>query len=62
MKFLSVMERMSGFLKVPGDSFSAKITPSGRQVINVSTEAIKASVTRYPSTGTQVITQVIKSK
>lgn len=64
MSFLSVIDNCfgNGLLKKAGDSFSAYITPAGRQVIKVATSEIRTSVTRYPETGTQVITQVIKPK
>ncbi len=49
-------------LKKPGDKISAEITHSGRQVMKLHTEnnTIKHSLTRYPSTGTEVETFVRK--
>ena len=49
-------------LSKPGDSFSAKVTKSGRQVIKIVSGGKKASATRYPSTGTIVQTLVKKNK
>lgn len=51
-----------GMLKKPGDSLSAEITKSGRQVIKIDTDVIKHTATRYPSTGTVVETIVRKKK
>ncbi len=48
----------NGLLKKPGDSIFAKITPTGNQVIKISTETIKRTAIRYPSTGTIVETIV----
>ncbi len=47
------------FLSKPGDSFSARVTPSGRQVVKISKGDIKQSAVRYPN-GTVVETRVYK--
>lgn len=49
-----------GLLKNSGDSLSAKITKSGRQVLKLHTHSGKRSWTRYPSSGTIVGTFVRK--
>lgn len=49
-----------GILSKPGDNFSAKVTPSGLQVITIEKDGNKASATRYPSTGTIVTTTSVK--
>ncbi len=51
-----------GILSKPGDSFSAKVTPSGRQVITLEKDGKKASATRYPTTETIVTTTSTKKK
>lgn len=57
------MFRKLGLTK-PGDEFSARITPSGRQVIKISLDGgrIKQSATRYPTTGTVFETRTTKNK
>ncbi len=47
------------FLSNLGDSFSARITPTGRQVVKISKGNVKQSAVRYPS-GTVVETRVYK--
>lgn len=50
---------VSGFIRNPGDFFSAEMTPSHRQVIKLATDNIKYSATRY-SNGTIVETRTIR--
>lgn len=56
----NLFSKIFGLLKSPGDSITAKITPSNRQVIRVHTKESKISLTRYPSTNTIVKTEVFK--
>ena len=55
-KLLSAVPK--GFLIKPGDTFIAKITPSGREVVKLITKEIKRSAVRYPKTDTIVETIV----
>jgi len=48
-------------LSKPGDEFHARVTKSGRQVINLRKDGEKRSATRY-GTGTIVETRVYKKK
>lgn len=49
-----------GLLSEPGDTLTARITPSGRQVVKLhKSDGSKISATRYPSTGK--IVQTISS-
>lgn len=50
----------NGLLKNHGDSLSARITKSGKQVLKIRTSSTKRAWTRYPSTGTIVQTVVRK--
>ncbi len=62
MGLLSIINSFSdsGLLKNPGDSFSAKITKTGKQVVTLDTD-IRRTAVRYPSTGTIVETIVRKT-
>ena len=51
-----------GFLNEPGDTFIAKITKSGFQVIKIMTKGGQRTFTRYPGTGTVVETIVYRDK
>ena len=55
-------ETLSGFLSKPGDKFTAEVTSSGLQVVKIMTSEMRQSITRYPSTGTEVITTVRKDR
>lgn len=55
-------ETLSGFLSKPGDKFEAEVTASGKQVIKIRNSEMQQSITRYPSTGTEVITTVRKDR
>ena len=57
----SVFGLISGLIRNPGDSLSARVTPNNRQVIKLNTSTIKYSATRYP-TGTIVETRTIRPK
>ena len=49
-------------LKEPGDRLEAYVTKTKKQVIKTTSENIKYSATRYPSTGTIVETRVTREK
>lgn len=51
-----------GLLNEPGDTFIAKITKNGFQVIKIIAKGGARTFTRYPSTGTVVETIVYKDK
>ena len=59
---LSIIKKLG--LTKPGDKFSARITPSGREVITMSLDGgkYKQSATRYPTTGTVFETRSTKNK
>lgn len=61
-KELPVIKKLG--LSKPGDEFSARITPSGRQVVKFSRDngEIKQSVTLYPTTGTVFETRSTKNR
>lgn len=58
MKF-QLVNKISGLLSNPGDTFIAKITPTGKQVAKLVTENKKVSSVTY-GTGTTVVTEVFK--
>lgn len=62
LSVITVIRELS--LSKPGDEFSARITPSGRQVVKMSLDGgrIKQSATRYPSTGTVFETRSTKNR
>ena len=47
-------------LTEPGDTLEARVTPSNRQVVKINKSGKKASFTRYPTTGTIVVTGVVR--
>ncbi len=58
-----ISSTLNGILKNPGDKMSAQVTNTGRQVVKLATvETGKCSITRYPTTGTVVVTKTIYNK
>lgn len=51
----------NGILKNPGDSFTARISKTGRGIMKINTTETKTSFVKYP-TGTIVKTEVFKKK
>ena len=51
----------NGILKSPGDSMTAKVTKTNRNVVKINTKESKTSFVQYPS-GTVVKTEVFRKK
>lgn len=51
----------NGILKQPGDSFTAKISKTGRGIVKINTAETKTSYVKYPS-GAVVKIEVFKKK
>ena len=58
-KLLPVAENINTILKEPVDNLSAKITPSGREVVKLETADEKISAVRYPTTG-KIVETIVK--
>ena len=62
MGFLTkIFNGNNGILKSPGDSMTAKVTKTNRNVVKINTKEVKTSFTQYPS-GTIVKTEVFRKK
>jgi len=63
MKLLPSFDKFfGGLLSNPGDSLLAKVSPTGKQIVKISTEQVKRTIVRYPEKGTIVETIVHKVK
>ncbi len=47
--FPAIKSLFSGLLKEPGDEMSAKITPTGKQVLKIETKDMKKTIVKNPT-------------